>query len=77
MQEGRVVAYESRVLQAPKRSLQIYEKEMLAIIHALSTWKHYLLGADFTVQTDHQSLRKPQVSAVSIAYHHELDAMIE
>ena len=119
MQEGHVVAYESRVLQAPERSLQIYEKEMLAVIHALSTWKHYLLGADFTVQTDHQSLRyfltqsklsekhmrwanflsmfhfqivhvagrknvvadalsrKPQVSAVSIAYHHELDAMIE
>lgn len=29
---------------------------LLAIIHALTTWKH-LLGAYFTVQTDHQFLR--------------------
>ena len=27
------------------------------MLHALSTWKHYLLGADFVVQTDHQTLR--------------------
>ena len=30
---------------------------MLAVLHALSTWKHYLLGADFVVQTDHQTLQ--------------------
>ncbi|MCO5590473.1 hypothetical protein L7F22_044443 [Adiantum nelumboides] len=36
---------------------QIYEKEMLAVMHALYSWKHFLLGADFVVQTDHQTLR--------------------
>ncbi|MCO5572584.1 hypothetical protein L7F22_026340 [Adiantum nelumboides] len=36
---------------------EIYEEELLAVIHALESWKHYILGADFIVQTDHQSLR--------------------
>ncbi|MCO5584086.1 hypothetical protein L7F22_038009 [Adiantum nelumboides] len=57
MPDGHVIAYESRLLRGPEKHMQIYEKKLLAIIHALNSWKHYLLGADFTVQTDHQSLR--------------------
>ncbi|MCO5566601.1 hypothetical protein L7F22_020278 [Adiantum nelumboides] len=57
MQDGHVIAYESRVLRGPEKHMQIYEKELLAVIYALGSWKHYLLGADFIVQTDHQSLR--------------------
>ena len=30
--------------------MQIYEKELLAVTHALSTWKHYLLGRYFLTQ---------------------------
>ncbi|MCO5603365.1 hypothetical protein L7F22_057515 [Adiantum nelumboides] len=117
MQDGRVVAYESRLFSSRERTLQSYEKEMLAVMHALSSWKHFLLRADFVVQTDHQTLRylltqaklleqhmrwanfssmfhfqivhvegkknvvadalscKPQVSAVSISYHNELEEM--
>lgn len=29
----------------------------MAVIHALSIWKHYLLGAYFIIKTDYQSLR--------------------
>ncbi|MCO5593599.1 hypothetical protein L7F22_047614 [Adiantum nelumboides] len=57
MQDGHVIAYESKVLRGPEKHMQIYEEELLAVIHVLESWKHYLLGADFTVQTDHQSLR--------------------
>ena len=53
MQDGRVVAYESRILQGLERTMQVYEKELMAVIYALSSWKHYLLGADFVVQADH------------------------
>ena len=56
-QDGHVVAYESRWLRDAKLHLGVYEKELLAVIHALTNWKHYLLGADFVVKTDHQSLR--------------------
>ncbi|MCO5574133.1 hypothetical protein L7F22_027912 [Adiantum nelumboides] len=57
MQDGRVVAHESKVFSNRERTLQIYEKEMLTAMHALYSWKHFLLGADFVVQTDHQTLR--------------------
>ena len=56
-QEGHPIAYESHRLQAQERSLGIYEKEILAVIRALDTWKHYLLGTPFIIQTDHQSIK--------------------
>lgn len=56
-QEGHPVAYESRGLNDHEKNLGIYEKEILAVIHALQTWKHYLLGNPFIIRMDHQSLR--------------------
>ena len=35
----------------------IYEKEMLAILHALKKWRPYLMGRHFKVKTDHDSLK--------------------
>jgi hypothetical protein len=35
----------------------IYEKEMMAIIHALKKWSPYLIGRHFKVKIDHDSLK--------------------
>lgn len=43
-QEGQPIAYKSRRLHPKERSLGIYEKELLFVIHALNSWKHYLLS---------------------------------
>ena len=51
------MAYESRLLQNAEISLNVYEQELLSVVYTLIVWKHYLLGVDFYVQTDHQSLR--------------------
>ena len=56
-QEGHAIAYESRCLNEQERVLGIYEKELLAVIHALDSWKHYLLGTPFIIRTDHQSIK--------------------
>ena len=37
LQEGHAIAYESRRLNEHKKNLVIYEKELLAILHALAT----------------------------------------
>ncbi|SJL16239.1 uncharacterized protein ARMOST_19759 [Armillaria ostoyae] len=66
-QEGRwrPVAFMSKVLTAMECNYEIYNKELLAIMLALSEWRHYLMGAleDVEIWTDHQNLqyfRKPQ-----------------
>ena len=53
---GHPLAYESRRLHDHELSLGIYEKELLAIIHSLDTWKHYLLSTPFVIHTNHQSI---------------------
>jgi hypothetical protein len=35
----------------------IYDKDMLAIVHALAKFEQYLVGAKFVVRTDHNGLK--------------------
>lgn len=56
-QDGHPVAFESKRLKVNELNYDIYDKELTAVVHALKIWKHYLLGIDFTVKTDHQSLQ--------------------
>jgi hypothetical protein len=57
MQEGRPLAFESRPLKGRDLHKPIYEKEMMAILHALKKWHPYLIGRHFKVKTDHDSLK--------------------
>ena len=47
MQDKHPIAYESRKLRGPKRSFNIYDKEMLAIMYALAKFRQYLVGSNF------------------------------
>ena len=51
------IAFESRKMSPAEQNYAAHEKELLAIVHALKTWRVYLDGRHFTVQTDHASLR--------------------
>jgi hypothetical protein len=57
MQEGRPLAFESQPLKGRDLHKPIYEKEMMAILHALKKWRPYLIGRHFKVKTDHDSLK--------------------
>jgi len=52
------VAYHSRQLTAAELNYDVHDKELLAIVDALKTWRVYLQGAKHTVQiyTDHKNL---------------------
>ena len=57
MQEGRHIAFESHPINGKNLHKPIYEKEVLAILHALKNWHPYLMGRHFKVKTNHDSLK--------------------
>jgi hypothetical protein len=57
MQGGHPIIFESRKFSQPERLYSIYDKEMLAIMHALTKFRQYLMGSKFVVKTDHNSLK--------------------
>ena len=56
-QQDRPIAFMSRALGVSKLSWSTYAKEMLAIIQAIQTWRPYLLGQKFYIQTNQRSLK--------------------
>eukprot|EP00253_Pinus_taeda_P017694 PITA_17694 len=56
MQEGKVIAYESRKLKEHEQRYSAYDLELAVVIHALKMWQHYLMGRKFLLLTDHDSL---------------------
>ena len=54
----RPVAFLSKFLNEMERTYEIYDKEMLAIIQGLESWRHLLEGAQskFEIWTDHKNL---------------------
>jgi hypothetical protein len=57
MQGGHPIVFKSWNISQPKRLYSIYDKEMLAIMHALTKFRQYLVGSKFVVKTDHNSLK--------------------
>jgi hypothetical protein len=57
MQGGRVVAYASRQLKKHETNYPTHDLELALIVHALKTWRHYLMGKRCEVFTDHKSLK--------------------
>ena len=52
MKDRHLVAFESHKLNDTERRYTVQEKEMIAIVHCLRTWRHYLLRSHFIVKTD-------------------------
>jgi hypothetical protein len=56
-QGGHPIVFKSRKLSQPERLYSIYDKEMLAIMHALTKFRQYLVGKKFMVKIDHNNLK--------------------
>ncbi len=52
------IGFMSKSFSDMEWNYQIHDKEMLAIMHALEEWRHFLKGSDqkFKIHTDHKNL---------------------
>ena len=57
MQNHHLIAFESRKLKDYECHYSIYDKDMLAILHALTKFRQYLVGSKFKIKTNHNSLK--------------------
>ena len=56
MQEGRALASKTCQLKGKILLKPIYEKEMLAILHAINKWFPYLIGRHLKATTYHDTM---------------------
>jgi hypothetical protein len=56
-QYGHAIAYASRQLRCHEEHYPTHDLELLAVIHILKVWRHYLLGNLVHIYTDHKSLK--------------------
>jgi hypothetical protein len=56
-QNGHVIRYESRNLKEHESNYSTHDLELVAIVHALRMWRHYLMGNKFKLRTDHIGLK--------------------
>lgn len=67
MQQGQPLAYMSQVLGVRNQALSVYKKELLALISAVTKWRHYFLGSRFIIRINHHSLKYLLEQKVSTA----------
>ena len=56
MQDGHPLAFFSKALGPKSRGLSTYEKEFMAILLVVQTWRSYLQFQEFIILTDQKSL---------------------
>jgi hypothetical protein len=57
MQDGCAIAYASRQLRRHEEHYPTHDLEVLAVVHALKVYMHYLLGNLVHIYMDHKSLK--------------------
>jgi hypothetical protein len=57
IQEGKVVLYASRQLRKHEDNYPTHDLELVAVVHTLKIWRHYLIGHQCEIYNDHKILK--------------------
>ena len=58
----RDVCFGSNTLSKSQRQYSVTRKELLAIVHLVKCFRHYLLGRRFVIRTDHSALKSRMIT---------------
>ena len=56
-QHRQVIAYAFRQLKPQEKNYPMHDLELASVIFGLKIWRHYLLGDQVLIYTDHKSLK--------------------
>jgi hypothetical protein len=56
-QNGFVICYKSKKLKEHEKNYATHDLELVARVHTLKKWRHYLMGRRFELRTDHNGLK--------------------
>jgi len=57
MQQKKPISFFSKALSDGNLAKSVYEIELMALVLCIQHWRHYLLGKEFVVYTDHKSMK--------------------
>jgi hypothetical protein len=57
LQHGKPICFHSETFNGVVINYPTYDKELYALVQSVKKWKHYLLGKETIVHTDHQPLQ--------------------
>jgi len=57
LQDRHPVCYHSEMFNNAVRNYPTYDKELFALVQSVKKWKHYLVGKETIIHTDHQPLQ--------------------
>jgi hypothetical protein len=57
MHDGHVVSYASCQLRKHKENYPTHDLELVAVVHSLKIWRHYLINHRCEIYSDHKSLK--------------------
>jgi hypothetical protein len=76
VQNGRLMAFESKKLNETERRWLTHEKEMWVVIHCFETWGHYISSKDMVVWIDNVTLKyfatQPKLSSKQMRWQDTL-----
>ena len=57
MQGGRATCYHSKMFHGGVLNHPTYDQELYALVQVVKKWKHYLMGKETIIHTNHQLIR--------------------
>jgi hypothetical protein len=57
MQHHKPICYHTETFSQDIVNYPTYDKELYALVQSVKKWKHYLIGKDTIIHTDHQPLQ--------------------